>query len=48
MPETSQLEFYCPRCAKPIADPLACGDCGALICRQCGTPVENIDELAMG
>jgi len=41
-------EFYCPTCAKPVADPLACGDCLALICRVCGTPLERIDELGIG
>jgi hypothetical protein len=48
LPEMSQLDFYCARCAKPVANPLACGDCGALICRDCGTPLENIDDLAIG
>ena len=29
-------EFYCPTCAKPVPDPLVCGDCSAVICRVCG------------
>jgi hypothetical protein len=41
-------EFYCPRCARPVADPLACGDCASLICRVCGAPLERIDELGIG
>jgi hypothetical protein len=40
--------FYCPQCAKPVADPLVCGDCGSAICRVCGTPLESSDELAIG
>ena len=46
--ERTDPEFYCPRCAAPVDDPLACGDCGSLICRKCGTPLERIDELGMG
>jgi hypothetical protein len=40
--------LYCPVCAVEIADPLTCGDCSAVICRRCGTPLESPDELAMG
>jgi hypothetical protein len=40
--------FYCPVCAAEVTDPLTCGDCSALICRRCGTPLESSDELAMG
>jgi hypothetical protein len=40
--------FYCPQCAKPVGDPLVCGDCGSPICRVCGTPLESSDELAIG
>jgi hypothetical protein len=43
-----RAEFYCPACAVAVPDPLVCGDCHALICRQCGTPVERIDELGIG
>lgn len=50
MPEPQKAEppvFYCPQCDRP-AEPLRCGDCGSLICRQCGTPVEQADELGIG
>jgi len=40
--------LYCPKCAAEIPDPLTCGDCGAVICRKCGTPLEAADELGMG
>ncbi|MGB7148886.1 MAG: hypothetical protein WBD45_07010 [Terriglobales bacterium] len=40
--------FYCPVCAVEVSDPLTCGDCSAVICRRCGTPLESSDELAMG
>jgi hypothetical protein len=33
---------------KDVPDPLACGDCSAIICRQCGTPLERVDELGIG
>ena len=29
-------------------NPLVCGDCAAIICRQCGTPLERVDELGIG
>ncbi|MGI8772347.1 MAG: hypothetical protein ACR2JE_13020 [Acidobacteriaceae bacterium] len=45
---TTASGFYCPRCARPIDDPLICGDCSAIICRTCGTPLESADELAFG
>ncbi|HEY3927866.1 MAG TPA: hypothetical protein VGL89_05805 [Candidatus Koribacter sp.] len=45
--ETPAL-FYCARCAKEVHDPLTCGDCSALICRVCGTPLESSDDLGMG
>jgi hypothetical protein len=57
MPQTPQLsepdrrnpEFlYCPQCSQEVADPLTCGDCSAVICRRCGTPLESADELGMG
>ena len=38
----------CPKCAQEVRDPLICGDCSAVICRRCGTPLESADELAMG
>jgi len=40
--------LYCPVCAIEVTDPLTCGDCSAVICRRCGTPLESPDELAMG
>jgi len=40
--------FYCPKCSIEVADPLTCGDCSAIICRGCGTPLESADELGMG
>jgi hypothetical protein len=43
-----KADFYCPRCAKPIREPLVCGDCHALICRDCGTVLEEIDDLGIG
>jgi hypothetical protein len=48
MPDSAPPEFYCPNCAKPVADPLLCGDCHALICRTCGTPLERADDLGIG
>jgi hypothetical protein len=39
--------FYCPRCAKAVAEPLVCGDCLSMICRDCGTPLERVDELGI-
>jgi hypothetical protein len=49
-PEAKQpaVVFYCPVCAVEVGDPLTCGDCSAVICRRCGTPLESSDELAMG
>lgn len=40
--------FYCPQCAGEVHDPLTCGDCAALICRRCGSPLESPDELGIG
>jgi hypothetical protein len=49
MPDTVPLtDFYCPNCAKGITDPLVCGDCKAVICRNCGTVLERIDDLGIG
>jgi hypothetical protein len=41
-------ELWCPTCARVVDDPLVCGDCSAVICRICGTPLESADELAFG
>jgi hypothetical protein len=40
--------LYCPNCAREITDPLTCGDCSAVICRVCGTPLESSSDLGMG
>ena len=40
--------LYCPLCGEDVPDPLVCGDCGAVICRKCGTPLEKVDELGIG
>lgn len=40
--------LYCPTCGEAIEDPLVCGDCAAVICRRCGTPLEKADELGLG
>ena len=45
--QESQL-LYCPLCGEHVQEPLVCGDCGAVICRKCGTPLEKVDELGMG
>ncbi len=40
--------LYCPVCAREVTDPLTCGDCAAVICRVCGTPLEMPEELGIG
>jgi hypothetical protein len=40
--------LYCPTCEREVDDPLTCGDCLAIICRVCGTPLESSDDLAFG
>ena len=40
--------LYCPNCAREVHDPLTCGDCSAVICRVCGTPLESSADLGMG
>jgi hypothetical protein len=45
---SDDVRLYCPKCAQEVRDPLICGDCSAVICRRCGTPLESADELAMG
>jgi hypothetical protein len=50
-PQNPPLEpssLYCPTCAQEVTDPLTCGDCSAVICRRCGTPLESPDELGIG
>jgi hypothetical protein len=51
VPDNSQQApdaLYCPTCACQITDPLTCGDCSAVICRVCGTPLESSADLGMG
>lgn len=51
MPESPAPEpqpLYCPKCEREVTDPLICGDCSAVICRNCGTPLESPDELGIG
>ncbi len=40
--------LYCPTCRREVEDPLTCGDCSAVICRVCGTPLEDADDLGIG
>ncbi len=47
-PEPNPGSLYCPDCAVEVTDPLTCGDCSAVICRRCGTPLESPDELGIG
>lgn len=47
-PEPQPQPLYCPNCAREVTDPLTCGDCSAVICRVCGTPLESPDELGIG
>lgn len=47
-PAQKEIRLWCPNCAKEVDDPLVCGDCSAVICRVCGTPLESADELAFG
>ena len=47
-PKAKPEALYCPQCGCEVEDPLTCGDCSAVICRVCGTPLESPDELGMG
>jgi hypothetical protein len=40
--------LYCPVCSREVDDPLTCGDCSAVICRACGTPLEMPEDLGIG
>ena len=41
--QTGEREsLYCPACEVEVTDPLVCGDCGAVICRKCGTPWKRL------
>ncbi len=46
--QPKRIELYCPNCEREVDDPLTCGDCSAVICRVCGTPLESPDELGIG
>lgn len=46
--EAEDKPLYCPMCEHEVDDPLVCGDCAAVICRQCGSPLEKVDELGIG
>jgi len=46
--QQSNDALYCTNCARQVADPLTCGDCSAVICRICGTPLESAADLGMG
>lgn len=46
--EPQEAPLYCPSCGREVADPLVCGDCGAVICRRCGSALEKADELGIG
>jgi hypothetical protein len=48
LPDPAPGALYCPNCAEEVNDPLTCGDCSAVICRRCGTPLESPDELGIG
>jgi len=47
-PDSRPSVLYCPQCAREVTDPLTCGDCAAVICRVCGSPLESPDELGIG
>ena len=40
--------LYCANCKSEVTDPLTCGDCSAVICRACGTPLEAAGDLGFG
>ena len=47
-PQQQVSVLYCPICAREVVDPLICGDCAAVICRVCGTPLEMPEDLGIG
>jgi hypothetical protein len=47
-PDPKPELLYCPLCTEEVSDPLTCGDCSAVICRRCGSPLESSDELGIG
>ena len=46
--EQQPAMLYCPVCAREVDNPLTCGDCSAVICRVCGTPLELAEDLGIG
>ena len=46
--KNQSLLLYCANCAREVSDPLTCGDCSAVICRVCGTPLEMPEDLGIG
>jgi uncharacterized paraquat-inducible protein A len=46
--QPARSDFYCPQCGCEVDDPLTCGDCSAIICRRCGTPLESAGDLGIG
>lgn len=46
--EDKREPLYCPQCQQEVEDPVVCGDCGAVICPACGTPLEKADDLGIG
>jgi hypothetical protein len=48
LPAHDPAQLWCATCARVVPDPLVCGDCSAVICRVCGSPLESSDELAFG
>jgi hypothetical protein len=47
-PDQRAALLYCPNCTREVTDPLTCGDCSAVICRICGTPLEMPEDLGIG
>jgi hypothetical protein len=47
-PAKPAVLLYCANCAREVDDPLTCGDCSAVICRVCGTPLELPEDLGIG
>ncbi len=42
------FSYYCPQCNVAVTRPLVCGDCLAVICRECGSALEESGELGVG
>ncbi len=37
--------IICAGCHRVVSNPLTCGECATLICRDCGTPLRVEDEI---